>query len=463
MRGRYTSQERTALTVASLTSFLTPFMGAAVNVALPSLARDLDLDALQLGWVATIFLLAAGMCLVPFGKWADLVGRKRVLTWGIVTYGVGSALSAIAPSFATLLAARAVQGLGGAMMFGTGVAVLTSVFPPPARGAALGINVAAVYLGLSLGPVLGGLLTEQFGWRSVFHVNVLLAAFTAFVVTTRLEGEWAQPRREPFDLAGSIIYASALGTLMYGFSRPPSLEALAWIGAGLATLGLFVAFERRVEFPVLDVSLFTDNRVFGLSNLAALINYAATFAVGFLLSLFLQYVQGLSPRTAGLVLLCQPVVQVLVSPLAGRLSDRVEPRLVASAGMLLTIAGLLLLVPIRADTPMAHIVIALAVLGMGFGLFSSPNTNAVMGAVIQARYGVAAAALATMRLTGQMFSLGLAMMLLSAFVGPATVLTDNPAGLVGAARAAFGVFAALCALGTVASMARGTSMIERRA
>ncbi|MCL4814055.1 MAG: MFS transporter [Vicinamibacteraceae bacterium] len=451
-----TPQERAALVVASLTAFLTPFMGAAANVALPSIARDLGLNALELSWVASIFLLAAAVCLVPFGRWADIVGRKRVMTWGILTYGTGSLLSGLAPSFVMLLAARALQGVGGAMMFGTSVAVLTSVFAPARRGAALGINVAAVYLGLSLGPVLGGLLTEQFGWRSIFHVNAVLAAAAATAVVSGLKGDWAQARREPFDVAGSMVYALGLGALMFGFSRAPSPSAAFWILAGVAALVAFIAFERSVRYPVLDVALFTGNRVFAWSNLAALINYAATFAVGFLMSLFLQDVLGLAPRQAGFVLLAQPVVMVLVSPLAGRWSDRVEPRLVASAGMGLTTVGLVMLVGVGASTPIPYILGALTVLGAGFGLFSSPNTNAVMGAVAPASYGVAASALGTMRLGGQMLSMGLAMMVLSVFVGAGVSPSDAGPGLVTATRVAFAAFAGLCAIGVGASMARGT-------
>ena len=455
MGSRLLPCERTALLASSLASFLTPFMGASTNVALPSIARDLAIDALGLSWIATVFLLAAATFLVPFGRIADIHGRRRVLAWGIFIYTLGSAASALAPSAASLIAARAVQGVGGAMMFGTSVAVLTSVFRPELRGAALGINVAAVYLGLSLGPVLGGILTDHLGWRSIFAVNAALAALTGLIVVSKLEGEWAPARGEQMDVTGSIVYAIALGALMFGFSRRPGLAGALWIAAGLASLAAFVRLQLVHASPVLDVRLFTRNRVFGLSNLAALVNYSATFAVGFLLSLYLQYVRGLSAQEAGLILLSQPVVQVIVSPLAGRLSDRVEPRLVASAGMLLTSVGLLLLAPLTSTTPKAYIVGCLGVLGAGFGLFSSPNTNAVMAAVESRQYGLAAATLGTMRLGGQMLSMGIAMLALSVFVGAVTLSAEHHQGLVAATRATFFAFALCCLAGTAASLARG--------
>lgn len=450
--------ERVALLVATLSSFLTPFMGASANVALPSIARDLALDARQLSWVATVFLVAAAMALVPFGQLADIHGRKRIFTWGIAVYALGSALSALAMSWALLVSARAVQGLGGAMIFGTSVAILTSVFPPGRRGWALGINAASVYLGLSIGPVAGGLITEHAGWRALFGVNAALGGFLLVVVWAALKGEWAGQRAARFDAPGSALYAAALGALMFGLSRAHTPAGVGWTAAGLAVLAAFVLYERSAASPVLDVRLFSESRVFALSNLAALINYSATFAVGFLLSLYLQHVRGLGPGATGLVLVAQPIVMTVVSPWAGRLSDRIAPRVVASAGMGLTAIGLALLAAVGDATPLASIAACLALLGVGFGLFSSPNTNAVMGAVAPSHYGVAAATLGTMRLGGQMLSMGVAMSLLTFTVGPGALSAAKGDALVLASRLTFGLFAVLCTGGVLASAARGVTV-----
>ncbi len=448
---------RVALPVASLASFLTPFMGASANVALPAIARDLGLDALELSWVATSFLLAAAVALVPFGQLADIHGRKRIFSRGIAVYALGSLLSALSPGGGWLVAARALQGVGGAMIFGTSVALLTSVFPPERRGWALGINAASVYVGLSIGPVAGGLITEGLGWRALFVVNAALAAALFVVVRTALTGEWAGNRRARFDAPGALIYAVALGLLMTGLSRADTAAGLGGTLAGLAALAAFVAFERRAASPMLDVRLFSTSRVFAWSNLAALINYSATFAVGFLLSLYLQQVRGLGPRAAGLVLVAQPLLMAAVSPAAGRLSDRVAPRIVASAGMALTAAGLALLAPLGPSTPLAYVVACLALLGTGFGLFSSPNTNAVMGAVAPAQYGVAAATLGTMRLGGQMLSMGVAMLALSVTGSAAQAAGAASPAVLAALRLTFVVFAVSCGLGVLASAARGTT------
>jgi EmrB/QacA subfamily drug resistance transporter len=451
------TSERVVLVVATLASFLTPFMGSATNVALPAIGREMRADAVALSWVATAYLLSAAVFLVPFGKLGDIHGRKRVFVGGLVVYTVTSALCAVAPSFPALLAGRAAQGVGGGMIFGTGVALLTSIIPPGRRGLALGVNVSAVYLGLSLGPPLGGLLTQHLGWRSVFGVNVALGALAAAIAARGLRGEWRESPDDRLDGRGAVLYGLGLAALMYGLGRIPSISGAGLVAVGLTALAGFVAWERRAVHPLLDMELFARNRVFAFSNLAALINYAATFAVGFLLSLYFQSVRGLSAQAAGGLLAAQPLVQAALSPFAGRLSDRVAPRLVASAGMGLIAVGLALLALVGPATPHSFVVACLVLLGAGFGLFSSPNTNAVMGSVEKRSYGVASATLATMRLVGQMLSMGAAGLVLALSVGREAVGPDRAAGFVAGMRAAFGLYALLCVAGVFASLARGTA------
>ncbi|MBU0491903.1 MAG: MFS transporter [Chloroflexi bacterium] len=447
--------KRLVLLIAILASFLTPFMSSAINIALPTISHEFDLDAVSLGWVASSYLLAAAVFLVPFGRLADIRGQKRIFLWGVVVYTAASVLCALAPTGWLLIAFRMVQGIGGAMTFGTGTAMLISVFPPGERGKALGLNIAAVYLGLSLGPTLGGLLTQQLGWRSIFWVNVPLGILIVILVLWRLRGEWAEARGEGFDLVGSIVYGLALAAVMLGFSRLPQPLGVGLLFAGLVGLLLFGLWEMRITHPVLDIRLFRHNRAFAFSNLAALINYSATYAVGFLLSLYLQYMHGLSPQEAGLILVAQPAIQAVFSPLAGRVSDRVEPRVVASAGMAITVVGLLLLVFVGAGTPLSFIVFSLALLGLGFALFSSPNTHAVMSAVDKRRYGVASGTLATMRLTGQTLSLGITMLVFALIIGSAQITPTQYEAFVQSMHIILAIMTGLCAVGVFASLVRG--------
>ena len=458
------TSKRVVLLVAAMASFLTPFMLSAVNVALPLIGREFSMDAVSLSWVATGYLLAAAIFLVPFGRLADIHGRKRFFVTGIVIYSSSALLAAASRSGAMLLLARVVEGAGGAMIFGTGTAMLTSVFPPQERGRALGINVAAVYMGLSLGPSLGGFLTQTWGWRSVFLTNIPLGLLIIVLATWKLQGEWAEARGEHFDLAGSVIYGLALLALMLGLSQLPEAVGAVLIVVGIAGIVLFVIWEMRVKSPVLDVRLFRGNRTFTFSGLAALINYSATFGVGFLLSLYLQYIKGLSPRDAGLVLLAQPLMQAIFSPLAGRLSDRVEPRIIASSGMGLTLLGLLTLTRLGESSSLGSIVISLLLLGFGFALFSSPNTNAIMSSVERRYYGVASGVMGTMRLLGQMISMGIVMLVFALVIGQVEITSDQFPLFLRSVKIDFAILSVLSVLGVIASLVRGRlrpSLVER--
>jgi len=449
------ANKRAALIVATLGAFFAPFMGSSINIALPSIGSEFAMDAISLGWVATAYLLAAATFVVPFGRVADIYGRKRIYTCGVFIFTVSSLLLAISTSATMLISFRILQGIGGAMIVGTGVAILTSVFPADERGKALGVNVAAVYLGLSLGPFLGGLLTQHFGWRSIFLANVPLGMIILAFIFWKLKGDWAEAKGEKFDVAGSLIYSSMLIAIMYGLSLLPEMSGVWLILAGALGFVAFVRWEMKVESPVLNMNLFRNNTVFALSNLAALINYSATFAVSFLLSLYLQYIKGLSPQSAGVILVSAPVVQAIFSPLAGRLSDKIEPRIVASTGMGLTVVGLLFFTFLSEETSVGFIVAGLIILGFGFALFSSPNTNAVMGSVEKRVYGVASATLATMRQVGMMLSMGIVMFIFAMYIGRVQIIPEYYPLFLKSVNSAFIIFVILCFGGIFASLARG--------
>lgn len=430
-------------------------MGSAVNLALPAIGAEFSLPAVALAWVTGSYLLSAAMFLLPGGRLADLHGRRLLFLLGTGVFTGGTLLCALSWSGASLLAFRFLQGAGSALVFATGVAMVTSAFPPGERGRALGITVSAVYLGLSAGPFAGGYLTSAWGWRSIFALSLVPAAAVLFLVGFRVKGDWAEARGERFDLAGSALYGAALAALMAGTTVLPRPAGGGFLAGGLALLALFAWRENGRPSPLLDMRLFRGNAVFAYSNLAAFINYSATFAVGFLMSLWLQSARGLPPARAGLVLVAQPVMMALFSPLAGKLSDRVEPRTVATTGMAVTTAGLALLALTPADAPLGWTVAFLALLGFGFALFSSPNANAVMSSVERRQYGVASSTLGTMRLLGQMASMAVATLLFALLLGGEPLSAAATPSLVRALHLGLGVFAGLCFLGIFASHARG--------
>jgi EmrB/QacA subfamily drug resistance transporter len=430
-------------------------MGSAVNIALPALGSELLLDAVMLGWIATAYLLSSAIFLVPFGRLADIRGRKRVFTFGVTIFAFASFFCGLVSSAAALISFRALQGVGAAMLGSTAVALLITVFPPEERGKVLGINVAATYIGLSLGPILGGMLTHYWGWRSIFFVNMLLGLGIVALTLWKLKGEWMGARGEKFDLVGCLIYSLGLTALVYGFTVLPESWGLWLIAAGIAGLFAFLRWELKAESPILDINLFRGNRAFTFSNLAALINYSATFAISFLLSLYLQYLKGLDPRSAGLILVAMPATQAVFSPPAGRLSDKIEPRLIASAGMALTTVGLIVLVFLKEETSLVFILGNLILIGFGFALFSSPNTNAVMSAAPRKAYGIASATLATMRQVGMVFSMGLVMLMFALYLGRVQITPEYYPLFQQSMKMSFIIFAILCFGGIFASLARG--------
>ena len=373
----------------------------------------------------------------------------------MVIFMFASLFGGMTSSATMLISCRVFQGIGGAMLAGTAVALLTTVFPANERGKVLGINAAATYIGLSMGPVLGGILTQHLGWRSIFFLTALLGLAIIGVVLWKVKGEWTGAKGERFDFVGSIIYSLGLVALIYGFTLLPAMPGVWLIVGGIIGLWAFIRWEMRVTSPVLDISLFKNSRAFTFSNLAALINYSATWAISFLISLYLQYLKGFDPQSTGLVLVAMPAMQAIFSPLAGRLSDRIEPRIIASAGMALTTAGLAIFIFLNKATPLEFIIGNLILMGLGFALFSSPNTNAVMSSVPKTAYAVASATLATMRQVGMTFSIGVAMLLLALYMGRVQITPEYYSLFQESMKASFIIFAILCFGGIFASLARG--------
>ena len=449
------SNKRAALLITALSSFMTPFLGTAITIALPSIGTEFTLDAVLLSWVATVSRLASAMFLVPFGRLADIYGRKRFFIFGVCGYTGASLLAVLSGSALVLIIAQFLQGIGTAMIFGTSIAILTSVFPAWERGKMIGINVTAVYSGMTLGPFLGGFLTQQFGWRSIFLVSVPLGLIIIGLTFWKLKEEWAEAKGEKFDFVGSIIYGIMLLALMYGFSLLPALSGVWLLLMGIVGLFVFIKWELTVDTPVLDIRHFRKSKVFAFANLTALIYFYATSAVTFLLSLYLQYIKGLSPQNAGLILVAQSVVQVSFSPVAGWLSDRIEPQRVVAIGMAFTVVGLSLFTLLNEKTPLKYIIASLTTLGLGAALFASPNFNAVMSSVEKRYYGVASGIRGTVRLIGQMLSMGITMLLFAIYMGRVQITPESYQLFLRSTHAAFVIFTVLCFGGIFTSLVRG--------
>jgi len=435
-------------------------MISTVNIALPVIGRYFDADAATLGWVATSYMLATAAALVPVGKAAEIAGRRKIFLLGAALLAFFNFFALFSINLAFLIFCRVLQGIGGAMIVTTSVAILASVFPPGERGRAMGINTAATYLGLSLGPFCGGVLVQNFGWKSIFVATGVLSLYVFSMILRHIKNEWITSRGEPFDYLGSLLYVAFLLFFMYGLFLVPQVKSLYFVFAGIVFAWIFLRYQLVIDNPVFNVRLFLSNRRFAYSNLAALINYAATASVAFLLSLYLQYIKNMSPQLAGFVLVIQPAVQAGFSPLAGRLSDRVEPRFIASAGMAFTALGLFLLSRLSHGISILYLGFTLCCLGFGFALFSSPNVNAIMSSVSNEHYGTASSSLATMRLIGQTMSMAMATVIFSIMLGKEQIGSENLDLFLGSVNLAFMISAITCLVGIYFSYARGEMHVD---
>ncbi|MCL1937278.1 MAG: MFS transporter [Candidatus Azobacteroides sp.] len=451
--------KNSALVVLCFASFLVPFMGSAINLALPQIGKTFSMSAVYLSWIATSYLITTAIFQVPFARLADIVGRRKIFIAGLSLFSLATFGCGFSPSEILLIAFRVFSGLGAAMMFGTNMAILTSIFPANERGKAIGINTSVVYLALAVGPYVGGTLTQHWGWPSLFYVAGLSGIVTVVCAFLFLRSEWVESKGEKFDYSGSFIYAIGLFSLIFGFSQLPVSSSFIWIAAGCAAFVLFVLYELKQEQPVFNVRIFSGNKLFGLSSLSALINYASTSGIAFMMSLYL-YVRGYDAQHAGTILIVQACFQSVVSLVAGKLSDKFNPSLLATAGMGIILVGLCGFTFLSISTPVFFIIILLILLGIGFGLFSSPNANVIMGSVEKKYFGQASATMGTMRLTGQAFSMGIAMMALSLHVRDKVLTPELHPLFMKSLHVSFIIFAVLCGIGMYASSFRTKKVQE---
>ena len=447
-----TPNRYSVLFVICLATTLVPFMSSAVNLALPIIAKEFSMNVIAQSWVVSIFLLVSAIFPVPFSKLADRIGRKKIFLFGIGIFTLATLVCAISNSGEMLIIGRFLQGFGASMMFATNMAIVTSIFPPQERGKALGIITAVVYVSISSGPFLGGILTaSHYGWRSIYYVTLVICVLVMAGIFTLMKREWTEQKAGKFDIVGSVLYGIGLASIIYGFSILPKWLGFFLIGAGLLAFIVFILFEKKQEFPVLNVRLFWENKVFGFASSAALINYSSTFAISFLMSMYLQYLKGLTPQHAGLVLIAQPIAMTILSPLSGRMSDKIDARNLATLGMAIIVVGLVLLFFLTPSTPIWAIVIISIIMGIGFGVFSSPNMNVIMGSVEKKYIGLASATTNTMRLTGQAFSMGITTMVISLCVGKAKITPDVLPQFMKSIHITFIILAILCCIGVYTS------------
>ncbi|MEG3224802.1 MAG: MFS transporter [Methanobacteriales archaeon Met13] len=448
------SLQRITLLLVSLAAFLIPFMGSSLNLALPVIQKDIMVNVIILGWIPTAFVLANAALVLPFGRLADIYGRRKIFAYGVFLYTLASFLAAFSPSGEILVLFSFLQGLGCAMIFATMVALLSSVFPMERRGEALGLYVTAVFIGLFLGPICGGLLIQYLGWRSIFLFNVPVGIFLLFILFWKLKMEWTEARGEDFDYRGAVIYTLSLVAILYGFSS--LLEDLGRIILVLGVVGLlgFILLERKIESPMLRLSIFRRRQA-SFTALSMLFLNIAISAMATLLSLYLQSLRGLDPQTTAFILASQPFMVAVLSPLVGRAADRTNNRLLPILGLVLITLGLSLLIFLGPMTSILLPILALVLVGVGQALFSSPTTRTFMGSVDSKIYGMASSAFSTMIYLGQTFSLGILLIIFAVYLGRVDINPSNFGMFLESLKVAFTVFALISGVALVFSVLMG--------
>lgn len=448
-----TKGQKTALFVAMVTSFMAPFMSAALNLSVTDISTQFNAPVGISTWVVNAYTLSTAAFSACMGSLADLRGRRKMILVGCIAFAATSALCALSPSIYLLVAFRFLTGISAAVVLAANVPLMLLYFTPQVKGRMLGISVSAVFVGLALGPTFGGVLNDTLGWRAIFVLGIVLSML-AFAFCLRLKDD-SKEASASFDHRGNTLYVIAIMLLMLGLTE---LTTQQWgplvLCAGVLVLVVFVLFEWRCERPMLHVRLFAQSRAYGFSNLATMLNFAAVFAVSYTMAIYLQNVKGLDAAVAGLILIAQPLAQVVLAPVSGRLSDRFAPAAIATVGVALCTCSLGMLLTLNADTPLWFIVTALVVLGIGLGAFSAPNNNAILSCVDRSHYSEANATVSTMRGIGQTASLAFASLMLSSSLGSTIFSESDPQVLTAAIAQIMFVCFVLSVLTIAASLVR---------
>ncbi len=452
-------EKRAVLAASCLSIFANPLAGSMLNLALGAIQADFHCSEHQLGWVASIYFIVSVMCLLPSAKLADIYGKKVVFMSGAVIAAIGAVLSMSAPNIVMLYVFRGITGVGTAAISSTGISMISDVYEHHERGLALAINTSCVYLGASIGPTLGGVITEYIGWRYIFLVLVPFL-IGSFLCMLKFGHNIKSTPGEHYDVRGTVLYGLGIAILMFGVISLPALYSFVMMAVGSAILIGFIIYEGRDSNPLVRFGIFRNPR-FSRSMLALFLNYAASFGITFFLSRYLQEIGALTPTEAGLILMVQSVVQVVFTLWAGKICTFMDMRILPTIGMLVTCCALIMLMFVTETLNITLMVSALAVLGIGLGLFSAPNTTAVMSYVKKEQYNSASGLISTARQIGMMVSMGIATCLISVFLGTETALDpSNYDTFMEVLRYAWIIWLVFCAVGAVFSWFRGSSYSE---
>lgn len=438
------------LIVGVLASFAVAFTSNAVSVALPIIANDLNISNIIQNWIVSIYLLIIAAASVPFGKICAKYGLNRTLRWGLIVYIIGAILSGIAPSIEILFISRIIQAVGSAILFVNVMSIITAQIPEDRRGQSIGLTITGVYVGLAMAPSISGILAQNISWRSIFYITIPLTLIS-YILLLKIPVEWKIEENRKIDIKGSIAYMVGIVILMYGFTILNSMQGVILLVVGAVILYAFAQYELKISNPIYDIRLF-KNKVFASSNIASLISYFATFVVTYILNYHFQYIHGLDPQISGIILIITPILMAVVAPLSGRLSDKITPQIISAIGMGLVTIAMFILIFLDETTPFYFVLLSMILQGVGFGLFSSPNSNMIMSSVDKEDIGTASASLSTVRTIGQAFSLGLLSLVFVIIMGNVPIMPSNYSLLIYSSQVTMVISTILCIIAVLLSL-----------
>ncbi|MCP5143885.1 MAG: MFS transporter [Gammaproteobacteria bacterium] len=427
-----------ALIAVCIANFMGSLTLSATNVAIPAIALHFGATAVQVSWIPAIYLMTSVVLLLPAGRFADAVGRKRVLTTGVALFCLASVACSLAPDIYMLLGFRLVQAVGSSLTAACGLALVIAVFPAAIRGSVMGIAASFIYLGMTAGPYIGGYFTELYGWRSVFVMQVPLALLVIALLLTTVRGDWRMQTREPFDYFSVAVLAVTVSSLGVGLSHFHTTYGLPLLVLAAAALFTFIRRQLTHAYPLVRLKLVWENRELSRSFATSVMLYIGNYQVVFLLSLYLQYILGLSPSQAGAIMIVQALMMTLMPPFAGRLSDRLPANRIAALGCALASCGFAVLVSLDFDSSKVHVIAGLLLVGTGHGMFSTPNNHAGLSAVPHERLGIATAIMALGRNLGNVTGTGIILLLVSVFLGGERIQPAAYPALMTVIKIAFG-------------------------
>lgn len=426
-----------------LALFIVTLMVSASNIAIPSIARDLHADAVSVSWIPSALLWGSIIILLPSGRLADNKGRKKLYLIGCAGFALVSSSVVLVQNIEALLILRVFQGLCTALIFATGLAIISSVFANSNRGTAIGITSSMVYLGLSCGPVIGGWITEHIHWKGVFWMPVPFMMLALVLIVMNVKGDWKNEKSESIDWFGSVLFALSASAFFIGVSELPDPMHILYVVIGVVLFFVFVKHQKQAKSPLIHIQALTENKPLISSVYSSLLMYSANFPIVFLLSLYLQYIHNLSPSEAGSMILIQTLIMMILSPLSGRLSDTYGAKVITTAGSFIFSMGFMVLIWVDMNTSMGFIMFGLVLLGIGFGLFSTPNNSSALGSVSKSKLSIVSSIMNLSRTMGNMFSTAFVIMLTSIILGEATIQPENYPSLLLVVQISFCVSLAL--------------------